>query len=125
MIRITVTAKTISFCFIMTCNRKFTDGCFVNIRKNTLDFKYPGHFFNIHKYLARINTKKGPPRQAAPTIPWLLTDLITEFNLVPGLDDSVVLTCGLPLWAALQVFDEFACEFFVFGGFIIDRKSTQ
>lgn len=115
MIRITVTAKTISFCFIMTGNRIFTNRCFVNIRKDILDFKYPGHFFQHSQIFDTYKYEKGQPRQAAPTIPWLLTDLITEFNLMPGLDDSFILTTRLPLRTTLQVFDEFAGKFFVIG----------
>lgn len=95
-------------------NRSFTILKYVNIRKNILLFKYDGH--RIQKKIKSLNlfiTKKGPPRQAAPTIPWLLKNLITEFNLMPDLDDLAVLAGGFPLWSALQVFDQFTGQFLI------------
>ena len=44
---------------------------------------------------------------------------------MPDLDNLSVLTAGIPLRTALQVFDEFFGQFFVATGFVIDRKRAQ
>lgn len=47
MIRMTVTAKTMSFCFMACGNRSFTILKYVNIRKNILLSKYIRRFLHI------------------------------------------------------------------------------
>ena len=45
MIRMTVTANRMSFCFMAWHNRSFTILKYVNIRKNLLVFKYRSQIF--------------------------------------------------------------------------------